>query len=196
MLLIGGYAALSHYGDSSPDARGLGASLSVGPVVVIALILLWRWTKAWVAALCAVTVCGVLYRWWPFIEKNFEWADLVQQAGAYALVGWTFARSLHGGRTPLCTELAVRIHGVLTPREITYTRGATVAWTSFYFLLAGAIVVLFFSLSPRFWSLFVNFATFGLMIAMGLLDHAIRSRVLPRHPGGGILGVIRRAITG
>ena len=35
-----GYAVLSHYSASSPDARGLGATLSLGPLVLIGVILI------------------------------------------------------------------------------------------------------------------------------------------------------------
>jgi uncharacterized membrane protein len=62
--------------------------------------------------------------------------------------------------------------------------------------LAAAILVLFFAASIRVWSLFVNFGTFALMVVMGFADHAIRRRVLPRHPGGGILAIIRRSLIG
>jgi uncharacterized membrane protein len=194
--LVIGYAALSHYSASSPDAKGLGAALSVAPVLLIGLILAWRWTRPLTALLIAAASCAVLYRYWPVIERNYEWGDLVQQCGAYALIASSFARSLFAGRIPICTRLANTVHGALTPVEIAYTRRATVAWAVFYALTAGAIVVLFFTASLRHWSLFVNFGVFGLMIVMGLADHAIRRRVLPRHPGGGILGVIRRSLIG
>jgi uncharacterized membrane protein len=92
--------------------------------------------------------------------------------------------------------LAKQIHGALTPAEIAYMRRATAAWAVFYVLLTMAIFILFFAVSLRAWSFFVNFATFGLMMLMGIADHAIRRRVLPRHPGGGILTIIRRSLIG
>jgi uncharacterized membrane protein len=194
--LIIGYAALSHYSASSPDAKGLGAGLSVAPILLIGLILAWRWTKPLTALLIAAAACAVLYRYWPAIERNYEWGDLVQQCGAYALIAASFARSLFAGRVPICTQLAKAIHGALTPVEIAYTRRATVAWAVFYVLTAAAILILFFVVPLRVWSLFVNFGGFALMILMCLADHAIRRRVLPRHPGGGILSLLQRALIG
>lgn len=191
-----GYAALSHYSASSPNAKGLGAVLSVAPVILIGVILLWRWTQPLTALLVAASLCALLYRYWPAVERNFEWADLLQQCGAYGLAAVSFARSLFAGRVPLCTQLANTVHGALTPVEIVYTRHATVAWGIFYFLMAAAVLILFFIAPLNVWSLFVNFGTFGLMMLMGLADHAIRRRVLPRHPSGGILAVIRRSLTG
>jgi uncharacterized membrane protein len=194
--LIVGYAVLSHYSASSPDAKGLGAALSVAPVLLVGLILAWRWTRPLTALLIAVSSCAVLYRYWPAIERNYEWGDLAQQCGVYGLIAASFARSLFPGRIPICTQLASAMHGALTPAEIAYTRRATVAWVVFYVLTVVAILVLFFTAPLRIWSLFVNFGVFGLMIVMGIADHALRRRVLPRHPAGGILTIIQRALIG
>jgi uncharacterized membrane protein len=196
VALVGGYAALSHYSASSPGAKGLGAALSVAPVILIGLILLWRWTQPITALLIAALLCTLLYRFWPAIERNYQWSDLVQQCGVYGLVAVTFARSLFAGRVPICTQLASKMHGALTPVEITYTRHATAVWAVFYVLMTMTLLILFFTASLRAWSFFVNFGTFGLMIAAGIADHAIRRRVLPRHPGGGILAIIQRSLTG
>jgi uncharacterized membrane protein len=193
--LIIGYAALSQYSVSA-DAKGLGAALSLAPVLLIGVILAWRWTQPRTALLIAALCSAVLYRYWPFIERNYEWADLVQQCGMYGLVALGFARSLFAGQIPVCTQLADKMYGALTPVEIAYTRRATVAWAMFYALLSVAILMLFFVVSLPAWSLFVNFATFALMLVMGLADHAIRRRLLPRHPSGGILGIFRRSLIG
>ena len=195
-VFIGGYAALSHYSASSPHAKGLGAALSVAPVLLIGAVLVWRWTQPPVALLIAALSCLLLYRYWPAVERNYEWADLVQQCGAYGLIALTFARSLFAGRVPMCTQLADKLHGALTPAEIAYTRRATVVWAVFYVLVTTVILILFFSVPLRVWSLFVNFAIFGLIIVMGLADHAIRRRVLPQRPSGGILAILQRSLIG
>ena len=194
--LVMGYAALSHYSASSPNARGLGAALSIGPVILIGIILAWRWTQPLTALLITAALGAALHHYWPVVEANYEWADLAQQCGAYGLVALFFGRSLYGGRIPICTQWASQVHGALTPAEIAYTRHATEVWVIFYVLMAVAILILFFAESLRVWSFFVNFVTFGLMMLMGIADHAIRRRVLPRHTDGGILAVIRRSLIG
>jgi hypothetical protein len=55
VALIIGYAVLSHYSASSPDKKGLGAALSIGPVLLIGVVLLWRWTRRLTALLVAVS---------------------------------------------------------------------------------------------------------------------------------------------
>src|SRR5271155_3588186 len=77
--LIIGYAALSHYSNSSPHAKGLGAALSLAPVLLIGALLAWRWAPPLIAALITVLTAALVYRFWSVLEENYEWADLVQQ---------------------------------------------------------------------------------------------------------------------
>ena len=148
------------------------------------------------AVVIAALLCALLYRYWPAIERNYEWGDLVQQCGVYGLVAVTFARSLFAGRVPICTQLAEKIHGALAPVQIAYTRRATAAWAVFYVLMTMTILILFFTSSRRIWSFFVNVVAFGLIMVAGIANHAVRRRVLPRHPGDGILATIQRSLTG
>jgi len=194
--LIIGYTVISQYSYSSPGAKGLGAGLSVGPIVLIGIALAWRWTHKLVAALITVLTGALLYVYWPFLKTHYEWSDLVQQAGAYAMVAVGFGRSLLPGRVPACTQLADQLHGPLDPSEIAYTRRATLVWFGFYALLAASIVIVFFEASAHVWSLFANFGSFGLMGLLFALDHAIRRRVLPRRPGGGMIAALLHSVTG
>jgi uncharacterized membrane protein len=192
-LLIG-YTVISQYGYSSPDAKGLGAALSVGPIALIGIALAWRWTHRLVAALVTVIAGALLYLYWPFLKTHYEWSDLVQQVGAYAMVAVAFGRSLLPGRIPTCTLLADQLHGPLEPIETAYLRRATMVWFGFYCLLAPAILVVFVVASARAWSLFVNFGSFGLMGLLFAFDHAIRRRVLPRRPGGGMIAALLHSV--
>ena len=194
--LIGGYILVSQYSYSSADAKGLGAALSVGPIVLIGVVLAWRWTHPLIAALITALSGVLLYVYWPFLKSHYEWSDLVQQAGVYAMVSVGFGRSLLVGRVPTCTQLAEQLHGPLDAKEIAYTRRATAVWFGFYALLAIAIVVVFFAASTRLWSLFVNFGAFGLIGLLFALDHAIRYRVLPHRPGGGVIAALLHSVTG
>jgi uncharacterized membrane protein len=197
-LLFLAYAALSQYSTSTtgPHANTLAAALSVAPVVLIAVGWLWWVGRRLWAILIAALAGMLLYRNWQLIERNFAWADLVEQCIVYGLVALAFARSLSAGRIPLQTQLARQLYGELTAAESDYLRRATAAWAIFYGLLTAAVLILFFAVSPRNWSIFVNFIAWGLMILAGFLDHALRRRLLPRHREGGILALIRRSIIG
>lgn len=195
-VLVIVYAALSQYSASVPDARPLGPYLSIGPIVLIGIWLAWRWARPPIAGSITAVLAVILYRAWPVIARNYAWADLAQQCGAFGLVAVVFARSLFAGRVPICTQLAQQLHGTLTPQELAYTRRATAAWSLFYGLLVLAIFGLFFAVPLAAWSSFVNFGTFGLMVLAGIVDHLIRRRRLPRHPGEGWAQIIRRALIG
>jgi uncharacterized membrane protein len=197
-VILLAYAALSQYSASSAaaHAKTIGAALSVMPVPAIAVVLLWWWSWRLVALLIAAGSCVLLYRYWPLIERNYAWADLVQQCGIYALVAMLFARSLTASRIPLCTLLAQQMYGELTAIENAYMRRATAGWAMFYGLMTVVILALFFTISSRQWSLFVNFVAWGLMVLAGFVDHALRRRILPRHREGGILTLIRRSLAG
>jgi len=195
VTLIGGYAALSHYSNSVPNARGLATGLSIGPWLLVGCVLLWRWSHPALAAPLLAITGVLLFHFWPLLTRYYEWSDVVQQCAAYGLVALSFARSLFGGRVPLCTRMTDQLHGPLTPAETAYTRRATVAWTIFYALLAAAILILFFIAPLHIWSLFVNFLSFVIIAVMFVADHAIRRRVLP-HRHGGILAALLQSITG
>lgn len=195
VAIIAGYAALSHYSNTVPEAKGLGTSLSLAPLLLIGAVLVWRWSHPALASAIILLAGLLLYRYWPVLTEYYEWSDLVQQCGAYALVSWSFGRTLVGGRVPLCTQLTAKLHGPATPPEIIYTRWATLAWTLVYALLAATILILFFLVSLRVWSLFVNFYSFGLIALAFIIDHAIRRRVLPNRPGG-ILAAVRQSLSG
>jgi uncharacterized membrane protein len=195
LVLVIGYAALSHY-SYSREAKGLGAALSLTPVFLVGVILLGRWTRPLIALLVAALLGAVLYRYWPAVEDNYSWSDFLQQSGLYGLAAIAFVRSLFGDRVPLCAQLASPLHGALTPVEITYLYRATLAWAVFYILVTTTIVILYFAAPLRIWSLFVNFAAPGLMVFAAIIDFTIRYLVLPRRPGDGILAIVRRSLTG
>jgi uncharacterized membrane protein len=195
LAIIIAYAGLSIYSDSNPSAKSLATSLSIGPILLIGLALLWRWCHRAIATAMTLIAALLLYRYWPALTQYYRWSDLIQQCGAYVLVTVSFAYSLTGGRVPLCTQISERLHGALDPAEMLYLRRATFVWAVFYAVLAATILALFFLASARLWTLFVNFATYALIGAVFLADHAIRRRVLPPRPGG-LLAAIRHSLTG
>lgn len=195
-LLLVGYAALSHYSNIEPRAKGLAAALSLGPLLLIAVIVMWRALRPLTATLLTGTLALVVYLSWGTFERHYEWSDLAQQVLIYGLIAASFALSLRADRVPLCTQLALTLHGPLEPREVTYLRRATTAWALFYALIAAAVLVLFFTATLQVWSLFVNVLVFAAIALMCLADHFVRRRVLPRRAGGGLVTALRQALIG
>jgi uncharacterized membrane protein len=185
------YAGLSHYGNSVAKTHDLGVGLALGPVLAVGLLLVWRWTHVGVALLAAAAAGMVLRHYWPVLEKNFSVVYLLQEGGFYSLMAASFGRSLRGGRVALCTQLADKMHGPLTPQEVRYTRRVTAAWALFFILITAATVGLFLFAPLRIWSLFANFCVLPLIGLMFVAEYAVRRRVLPQAPRRGILAAVR-----
>jgi uncharacterized membrane protein len=190
IVLVIAYACLSHYGNSAMNSHHLGLVLGLGPVLAVALLLLWRSIGPW-AALPAAAAALLLRHYWPVLERNFSVVYLLQEIGLYGLMAATFGRSLLGDRVALCTQLADRIHGPLSAEEVRYTRRITAAWALFFLIITVATVG-FFALAPlRVWSLFANFCVIPLVAVMFVAEYALRHHVLPHVPRRGILAAVK-----
>ena len=85
-----------------------------------------------------------------------------------------FGRSLLPGRVDLITALATRVRGNLTPGMLTYTRGVTKVWCSFFCaqLMVSALLLV---LAPiAIWSIFVNLLDGPSVVALFLAEYAVR----------------------
>ncbi len=185
------YAGLSHYSNSRPGPHDLGVGLTVVPLLVVGLLLLWRWTHLGVAVLVAAAAAALLQRYWPFLEQNFPLVYLLQEGGFYTLMAASFGQSLRGGREALCTQLADKVHGPLTPQEVIYTRQVTAAWTLFFVFITAATVALFILAPLRIRSLFANFCVPALIGLMFAGEYAVRRHTLPQVPRAGLLAAVR-----
>ncbi len=191
VVFLVAYAGLSHYSNSVAKTHDLGVGLALGPVLVVGLLLLWRWTYLWMALLGAAAAAMLLRHYWPALEKNFSVVYLLQEGGFYSLMAASFGMSLLGRRVALCTQLADKVHGPLTPQEVRYTRRVTAAWALFFILITGATFGLFLFAPLHIWSLFANFCVLPLIGLMFVGEYAVRRRALPQVPRRGILAAVR-----
>jgi uncharacterized membrane protein len=189
--LIAAYAGLSHYCNSVPGARGLGTALAMGPLTVLALVCAWRSAPRPLAVLLTAGLAGLLYGLWPLLEQNFALFCLVQESSVYGALGVTFSRSLMSNGVALCTQLADKVHGPLSAREVLYTRRVTLAWAVFFFAVSAVSILLFLLAPLRIWSIYINFCVMPLVGAMFVAEYLIRRRVLPSGPRPGLLATMR-----
>jgi uncharacterized membrane protein len=196
VVLVVVYAGLSHYANSAAKTRDLAVALALAPVLGFGLVLIRRWTRLATALLAAAAAALLLRRYWPLLEENFSWVYLLQEGGFYALMALSFGRSLMGNRVALCTQLADKVHGPLTPREVLYTRRVTAAWALFFAAITAATFSLFYAAPLRIWSLFANFCVLPLIGLMFVVEYAVRRRALPHATRRGILAAIRVYFTG
>jgi len=185
------YSVLSHYSNLHPQAHDLGTALALGPMLIIGLVLIWRLSGAALAVAAAAAAAFLLNRYWPVLTRNFSVVYLIQQCGFYAIMAFTFGRSLPTGRVPLCTQLADKVHGPLSVLELRYTRHVTIAWVIFFLLNLAVTIVLFEFASLRTWSLFVNFLSLPLILLMFVAEYAVRRRVLPQVQRNGLIATLR-----
>ncbi|MGB6309607.1 MAG: hypothetical protein WBF89_17610 [Steroidobacteraceae bacterium] len=190
VLFVAAYAGLSHYSNTAAKSPVLGVVLALGPLLAVGLLLLWRWSRAWAAVSAAAAVL-LLRHYWPLLERDFSVVYLLQEGGFYSLMAASFGSSLFGRRVALCTRLADKVHGPLTPRELLYTRRVTAAWALFFVLIAAATLGLFLFAPLRIWSLFANFCVLPLIGLMFMVEYAVRRRALPRAARPGILAAVR-----
>jgi uncharacterized membrane protein len=191
IVFVVAYAGLSHYSNSVATAHNLGVGLALGPVLTVGLLLVWRWTHLWVALLTAAAAAVLLRQYWPVLEKNFSVVFLLQEGGFYGLMAASFGQSLRACRVALCTLLADKVHGPLSPQEVLYTRRVTAAWSLFFVVITAATLSLFVFAPLRIWSLFANFCVLPLMGVMFVAEYAVRRRALPQVPRRGILAAVR-----
>jgi uncharacterized membrane protein len=190
-VLLIAYAGLSHYSNSNSQARDLATLLALAPMLTLGGLMVWRWNGLLLALLLGAAVLLLLHHYWSLLIEEFSIVYLIQQAGFYVLMAWTFGRTLFKGRVPLCTEFADKIHGPLTALELRYTRGVTWAWVLF-FLGNLSLTFVLFALAPlRTWSFFVNFVSLPLVLLMFVVEFAVRRRVLPQVQRHGLIATLR-----
>ena len=185
------YAILSHVSNSNPGAGALGVVLAVAPVFLIAVALAWRSRHRLRLLVLCVFPALLVYHYWLPLTHHYPLLYLLQQSGAYALLGLSFGRSLLPDRTPLCTHWATAQHGTLTPAAVRYTRAVTLLWTCFFVALIVLLVALYFLAPLRVWSAFANFGMLPLIAALFIGEYSVRGRALPDMRHAGILAGLR-----
>ncbi len=193
LLLMVAWVIAAHVGSSGWGNADFNAAVGVLPIAVAALMALWRLPR-WAVRGAGVLALGALLAWlWPRLRHNVALLYYIQHLGIHIALGVLFGRSLLGPGDALITRMARRIFGNdLSERKLRYTRGATLAWTVFFFVNALVSTGLFIWAPPAIWSIHANVLTGPLIGLMFLGEHLVRLRVLPPHERPG-LADIRRA---
>jgi uncharacterized membrane protein len=191
VLFFIAYSVLSHYSNLNPQAHDLRTALALAPMLILGMVLLWRWSGAFMALLAAAATAYLLRAFWPLFAQNFSIVYLLQQTGFYSIMAFTFGRSLRKGSVPLCTQLADKVHGPLSALELRYTRQVTLAWVIFFLCDVAANFLLFEFAPLSIWSVFVNFCSLPLILLMFVAEYAVRRRVLPQVQRNGLVATLR-----
>ncbi|MEZ5644730.1 MAG: hypothetical protein R3E94_07955 [Burkholderiaceae bacterium] len=174
------WAVAAHLTSASGEASGWGAALALCPLLLALGVALWRLPHRGLAAAVALASVGMLAWLWPLLRSQVALLYFVQQVGIYLMLAVVFGRTLGGPGEPLVTQMARRLHGgELSQRQVTYTRGVTVAWTGFFLVMVAASSTLFLLASPATWSFFANLLGGPLMGLMFVAEYLVRCRRLP-----------------
>ncbi len=190
-ILALGYALLAHMSTAQGGHGTLGAVLAIGPLGAIAALLAWRSTHRVLGLAVWVLALAYLGMHWYELKARFALVYLMQQVGFYCLLAWTFGRTLAPGLTPLCTQMALRVHGALSAEALRYTRQVTLAWTLFLTAIVVALIAAFLVAPLRAWSAFANFGVPALLVLMFLIEHKVRRHALPGMAHASIIATIR-----
>lgn len=186
-----GYAILANYTNQSTHTPGLGALVALAPLVLTSLILAWR-TEQRLLILGLLGLAAALAWWaWPLLQLHYGWIYWLEHESLQWILFLTFARTLFSHQQPLCTQLAERLHGPLTPQHARYADQVTVAWTLFFALMIMISTSLFFLQPIAIWSIFANFVFLPLVVLMFILEFAVRKILLPDLANANILDAVR-----
>lgn len=196
LVALSAYAGLSHYCNASPGApRALGAGLALAPALMLLLTAAWRLGGALVLGFAAVAALLLAGGTWPLIESHASLVSLIDECTLYGALAFAFGRSLRAGATPLCTQIAERLHSPLGPQTLRYTRAITRAWTLFFAAITALILVLYRAAPQRGWSLFVNFGAPCLVALMFAAEYAVRVRTLEPRDRAGLIATLRMLLS-
>lgn len=192
---IGGLAvawAVFAHRASVGGASDFAAALAATPMVIVVAILLRRLgSPLWIAA-GGLAVLALLAWAWPSLRANVALLYYLEHVGTNLALAVVFGRTLGAGHEPLITQLARFAHPEgLSPAKIRYTRQVTVAWTTFFVAMATVSTGLFVLAPAAVWSVFANFLTLPLILALFAVEHLCRHLVLPAEERGGIADTIR-----
>lgn len=186
------YVLFAHYASSLPPAQaGPVAVLAMLPYLAAGVLLAWRsrHRAAWLLGCAALAALTWLQT--RVIGEHAAWLYFAQHALGMAFLAAVFGISLVGSRVPLCSRIALAMHGTLEPGVARYTRQVTIAWTVFFAACATLSTALFAFAPPFVWSLFANLLTLPLVVLMFAVEYWIRLRLLPDVEHASILDAIR-----
>lgn len=193
LTALGGaaYAVLSHQLMTHAAHSPWSLAALLGPLVVGLLLGLWRSGQRLLAALlglAALTLCLASVRG-PHLPA--EWLYVAQHAGIHAGLAMWFGSTLRRGSAPLISQIASRVHRGLSAPMAIYTRHVTLAWAA-YFAAMSLLSLGLFAWAPfTAWSLFANVATPLSLIAMFLVEHAVRYRLHPEFERVTLMAAVR-----
>ena len=168
MLALSSFAVIARLGWAAVAAMAFLVALLAGR----------RWgLRGWLLAAAAAAPAALLALKHPDLAAS---ALHTVPVFAYALLCGYFGRTLMAGREPLITRYCRLDLGAVPEECRGYTRALTALWSVLFGALALECLLLQELASPATWSLFVNVVNYGLMAALFIGEHVVRSLRFPQ----------------
>lgn len=184
-LIVGGavvavYLWIGYKASISADPPLLSLLIGLAPLTFSAIALAWHSRSVIWQGLCAVCIVLAIINI-DFLRVNTAWVYFIQHAGMHVMLGIVFGRTLFGSHAQaLCSRVAALIYADgRDPALMRYTWNVTLAWTVYFFVCAGASVLLFFFGPLTAWSALANLVTPVLIGLIFVVEFLVRIRVLP-----------------
>jgi uncharacterized membrane protein len=186
------WAVAAHLGSAGRGDPDFNAALGVAPILAIIAVPLWRVRHPLWMAGSALILAGALAWLWPALRQNVALLYFIQHLGINVAFAALFGKTLVGPGEALITRFARIVHnGVLSERNLRYTRQVTLAWTLFFAANATLSALLYALAPPTVWSFYANLLTAPLVGLMFAAEHLVRMRVLPPEERPSIADVAR-----
>lgn len=192
LLLMVAWVIAAHVGSNGWGNVDFNAAVAIVPIALAASLVLWRLPMPVLRWLGLLALCALLVRLWPTLRHNVSLLYYLQHLGIHVTLGVFFGKTLLGPGDALITSMARRIFAEpLSARNVRYTRGATLAWTLFFFGNALVSTALYLWAPLDVWSWHANILTGPLMGLMFLGEHVCRLFLLPPNERPGFSDVVQ-----
>ena len=185
------YVFGSHWLMTGAPASPWNAVAVVGPMLAAAALLAWQRRERLLASLAALATAALVVQ---ASQGGLDTSAIYvgQHVAIHVLLAFVFGLTLLGGRDPLVTALARRVHGgSLTAPMASYSRKVTLAWTV-YFVAMAALSLALHAFAPfDVWAAFANLATPLAMLLLFVGEYALRYRLHPEFERATLAQAIR-----
>jgi uncharacterized membrane protein len=185
------YVLGSHWVMTRAPASQWNAVVVIAPMLALAALVAWQRRRRLLALATAAATAALVLQAWRGGGLPEATLYVGQHVVIHLLLAFVFASTLQGGREPLVTALARRVHGSLTPPMVVYSRNVTIAWSLYFVAMAAASLALFAFAPFSAWATFANLVTPFALVAMFVGEYLLRYRLHPEFERATIADAVR-----
>jgi uncharacterized membrane protein len=190
--LMAAWAISAYFGSTGQGRPDFNTAVGVAPFIAVFAMLLWRVRHPLGMAAGGLLVAAALVGLWPSLRQNVALLYFIEHLGTNLALAALFGKTLFGPGEPLITQFARIVNnGVLSARQLSYTRQATLAWTGFFIANATLSTLLYALASHAVWSFYASLLTAPLIGLMFAAEHLWRMHALPPEERPSIADVAR-----